>query len=39
MKRAGMTFEGIERKAGNKNNTHSRYDLAVYSIVFEEIEI
>ena len=36
MKRAGMTFEGIKRKAG-KNNLHSRHDLAVYSILYEEI--
>ena len=39
MKRARMTFEGILRKAGNKNNTHTRYDLAQYSILDEEIEI
>ena len=37
MKRAGMTFEGIRRKAG-KNNLHSRHDLASYSILYEEIE-
>ena len=37
MKRAGMTFEGIERKAG-QNNLHSRYDVALYSILFEEIK-
>lgn len=37
MKRAGMTFEGVLRKAG-KNNFHSRHDLAVYSILYEEIE-
>lgn len=36
MKRAGMTFEGILRKAG-KNNYHARYDQAVYSILWEEI--
>jgi len=39
MRRAGMTFEGINRKAGNKNNTHTRYDIAQYSILDEEIEI
>ena len=38
MKRAGMTLEGILRKAG-KNNHHSRYDLVVYSILDEEIDI
>lgn len=37
MKRAGMTFEGILRKAGKTNNTHSRYDIALYSILYEEI--
>ncbi len=37
MKRAGMTFEGIKRKAG-QNNLHSRYDVALYSILFEEIK-
>lgn len=37
MKRAGMTFEGIARKAG-KNNAHSRHDVAVYSILWEEID-
>ena len=37
MKRAGMTFEGILRKAG-ENNFHSRYDVALYSILDEEIE-
>lgn len=36
MKRAGMTFEGILRRAG-KNNYHSRCDLALYSILNEEI--
>lgn len=39
MKRAGMTFEGIMRKAGDYNNTHSRYDLALYSILDEEIDL
>lgn len=39
MKRAGMTFEGVLRKAGEKNNTHSRYDLAQYSILDEEIDL
>ena len=38
MKRAGMTFEGILRKAG-ENNYHSRHDVAVYSILDEEIEL
>lgn len=37
MRRVGMTFEGISRKAG-ENNFHSRYDVANYSILFEEIE-
>ena len=37
MKRAGMTFEGILRKAG-ENNYHSRYDVALYSILEEEIQ-
>ena len=39
MKRAGMVFEGIIRKAGHKNNVRSRYDLAQYSILDEEIEL
>ena len=39
MKRAGMTFEGVMRKAGDFNNTHTRYDLACYSILYEEIDI
>lgn len=39
MKRAGMTFEGILRKAGDFNNTHKRYDIAVYSILYEEIDL
>ena len=38
MKRAGMTFEGVLRKAGS-NNYHLRHDLAVYSILFEEIDL
>ena len=37
MKRAGMTFEGVLRKAGN-NNYHNRYDIAQYSILDEEIK-
>ena len=37
MKRAGMTFEGVLRKAG-VNNYHSRHDLAIYSILDEEIK-
>jgi len=36
MKRAGMSFEGVLRRAG-KNNLHSRHDLALYSILEEEI--
>ncbi len=38
MKRCGMIFEGIARKAGD-NNLHTRYDLANYSILDEEIEL
>lgn len=38
MKRAGMTLEGIMRRAG-ENNYHSRHDLAMYSILDEEIDI
>lgn len=38
MKRAGMTFEGVLRKAGS-NNYHDRYDVAVYSILDEEINL
>lgn len=38
MKRAGMVFEGILRKAGT-NNYHSRHDVAVYSILDEEINL
>jgi len=37
MKRAGMTFEGILRKAG-ESNYRSRADLANYSILKEEID-
>lgn len=37
MKRVGMIFEGISRKAG-ENNYHSRYDMANYAILYEEIE-
>ena len=37
MKRVGMTFEGISRKAGD-NNYHSRHDVANYAILYEEIE-
>ena len=37
MKRAGMTFEGVLRKAG-ANNYHTRHDLALYSILDEEIQ-
>ncbi len=37
MQRAGMTFEGIMRRAG-RNNLHSRADFALYSILYEEIE-
>ncbi len=39
MKRAGMTYEGTLRKAGVINNTHARYDLALYSILYEEINL
>ena len=38
MKRAGMTYEGTLRKAG-KNNLHSRYDVVLYSILYEEIDL
>ncbi len=38
MKRAGMTYEGTMRKAG-KNNLHSRHDVVVYSILYEEIDL
>ena len=38
LKRVGMTFEGILRKAG-ENNYHSRYDVALYSILWEEIKL
>ena len=38
LKRVGMTFEGIARKAG-ENNFHSRYDVAHYSILDEEIDL
>ena len=37
LKRAGMTFEGVLRKAG-ENNFHTRYDVALYSILYEEIK-
>lgn len=37
MERAGMTFEGVLRKAGKTNNTHSRGDISLYSILDEEI--
>ena len=37
MKRAGMTFEGVLRKAG-ENNFHARHDIALYSILDEEIK-
>lgn len=37
LKRAGMTFEGI-RRMGITNNTHARADVAVYSILDEEID-
>ena len=36
LQKAGMTFEGISRKAG-ENNLHSRYYVANYSILIEEI--
>ena len=38
MKRAGMTFEGVLRKAG-ESNYRSRADLANYSILKEEIDL
>jgi len=38
MKRAGMKFEGILRKAGS-NNFHLRHDLSIYSILDEEISL
>lgn len=38
MERAGMKFEGILRKAG-ANNSHKRQDLALYSILDEEIDM
>ena len=37
MKRAGMTFEGIIRKAGGENHLHSRYDIAQYSFLEEDL--
>ena len=37
MKRVGMTFEGISRKARD-NNLHTRHDVANYSILYEEIK-
>ena len=36
MRRAGMTFEGILRKSED-NNFSKRYDVAMYSILVEEI--
>ena len=38
MKRAGMTFEGVLRRAGT-NNYHERHDVAIYSILDEEIKL
>lgn len=38
MKRAGMVFEGVLRKSGT-NNYHSRCDIALYSILEEEINL
>jgi len=38
MKRAGMTYEGTLRKAC-ENNYHTRGDIAVYSILYEEIDL
>ena len=38
MKRAGMKFEGVLRKSGS-NNFHERHDLAIYSILDEEIDL
>ena len=37
LKRAGFIFEGVMLKEGD-NNFHTRYDVALYSILFEEIE-
>ncbi len=37
LKRAGMIFEGIARKAG-ENNFHTRYDVVHYAILEEEIQ-
>ena len=37
LKRVGMTLEGIMRKAG-ENNFHTRYDVALYSILDEELD-
>ncbi len=37
MKRIGMQFEGIARKASD-NNHHNRHDLVYYSILEEEIK-
>lgn len=37
MKRAGFVFEGVSRKAGD-NNYHTRYDVANYSKLYEEID-
>jgi len=36
MRKAGMTFEGIQRKAAT-NNKNKRADMAFYSILIEEI--
>ena len=36
LKRVGMTLEGVMRKAG-ENNFHTRYDVALYSILDEEL--
>ena len=36
MKRAGMTYEGILRKAGEDNHC-KRADMAIYSILIEEV--
>lgn len=36
LKNSGFTLEGIMRKEG-ENNYHSRYDVALYSILQEEI--
>jgi len=38
MQKAGMIFEGIKRKA-TSNNMNARADVAIYSILWEEIKV